>query len=155
MVHVTPMLPFPVVIVPGESPVKQVVFAASKAILAGVLRAGDAFPSVRELSEELKLHPNTVQKVIAELVRDGFLAVRPGVGTVVTAGPKAPDDDRRHALRDSIEQLVVEARRLGLDSGALVDQVERVWVDVFGRVRRTGTADSRSSSASSPRGRGR
>ncbi len=143
MVHVTPMLPFPVVIQPGESPVKQVVFAASKAILAGIMRSGDPFPSVREISEALKLHPNTVQKVIGELVREGFLAVRPGVGTVVTSGPNAPDDARRRALRDSVEQIVVDARRLGLDCATLVDEVESTWVDVFGAPRRTGTADAR------------
>lgn len=140
MVHITPMLPFPVAIQPGDSPVKQVVFAASKAILAGVLRAGDPFPSVREISEALKLHPNTVQKVVGELVREGFLVVRPGVGTVVTQGPRAPDDERRRALRDSVEQLVVDAKRLGLDCAALVDDVESTWVDVFGAPRRTGTA---------------
>lgn len=133
------MLPFPVVILPGESPVKQVVYAASKAILAGVMRAGDAFPSVRELSEVLKLHPNTVQKVIAELVRDGFLVVRPGVGTVVTAGPRAPDKERLQALHASVEQLVVEARRLGLPCDALVADVERTWTAVFGAPRLTGT----------------
>jgi GntR family transcriptional regulator len=153
MVHVTPMLPFPVSIQPGESPVKQVVFSASKAILAGVLRPGDAFPSVREISEALKLHPNTVQKVIGELVREGFLAVRPGVGTVVTQGPRAPDDERRRALRDSIEQLVVDAKRLGLDCTALVDGVESTWVDVFGAPRRTGTVDSRPAAARRSGGR--
>lgn len=143
MVHVTPVLPFPVAIHPGESPVRQVVFAASKAILAGVMGAGDPFPSVREISEELKLHPNTVQKVVQELVREGFLVVRPGVGTVVTQGPKAPDDERRRALRDSVEQMVVDARRLGLDCAALVDEVETTWVNVFGATRRTGTMDGR------------
>lgn len=134
------MLPFDVLILPGESPVKQVVYAASKAILAGVMRAGDPFPSVRELSEALKLHPNTVQKVVAELVRDGFLAVRPGVGTVVTAGPRAPDEDRLRALHTSVEQLVVEARRLGVGCDTLLSDVERTWTDVFGEARATGTA---------------
>lgn len=151
MVHVTPMLPFPVAIQPGESPVKQVVFAASKAILAGIMRAGDPFPSVRDISDALKLHPNTVQKVIQELVREGFLVVRPGIGTVVTQGPKAPDDERRRALRDSVEQIVVDARRLGLDCDALVREVETTWVHVFGATRRTGTSDVR---AVSPRRRG-
>jgi GntR family transcriptional regulator len=146
------MLPFPVVIQPGESPVKQVVFAASKAILAGIMRAGDPFPSVRELSEALKLHPNTVQKVVAELARDGFLAVRPGVGTVVTAGPRAPDPDRRRDLDGSVEQLVVEARRLGLGCDELVSAVETTWGAVFGVERRTGTHDA---SAITPRPRGR
>ncbi len=147
------MLPFSVAIQPGESPVKQVVFAASKAILAGVLRPGDTFPSVREISEALKLHPNTVQKVIGELVREGFLSVRPGVGTVVTQGPKAPDDERRRALHDSVEQLVVDARRLGLDCTTLIDEVESTWVDVFGALRRTGTSDARAAAARRSGGR--
>jgi GntR family transcriptional regulator len=142
-----------VAIQPGESPVKQVVFAASKAILAGVMRAGDPFPSVRDISEELKLHPNTVQKVVQELVREGFLVVRPGVGTVVSQGPKAPDDERRRALRDSVEQIVVDARRLGLDCATLVDEVETTWVNVFGAPRRTGTVDGRASAARRPGGR--
>ena len=102
--------------------------SASKAILAGVMRPGDPFPSVRELSEELKLHPNSIQKVVAELVRDGFLAVRTGVGTVVTTGPRSPDPERRQLLAASVEQLVVEARRLGLGRDA-----------VFGDEQRTGT----------------
>ena len=136
------MLPFPILIQPGESPVKQVVFAASKAILSGVMRPGDPFPSVREMSEELKLHPNSIQKVVAELVRDGFLAVRTGVGTVVTAGPRSPDPERRQLLSASVEQLVVEARRLGLSSDELVAEVDSTWHAVFGAVRRTGTHDS-------------
>ena len=133
------MLPFPVVIQPGESPVKQVVFAATKAILSGVLIKGTPFPSVRELSESLKLHPNTGQKVVAELVRDGFLEVHPGVGTVVTGASRAPDPDRRRLLQDNIEQVVVEARRLGLGREELLETVVETWVSVFGAERRTGT----------------
>ena len=133
------MLPFPATIQPGESPVRQVVFAASKAILAGVLAPGDAFPSVREMSEALKLHPNTVQKVVAELVRDGFIAVRPGVGTIVTSGPRAPDPERIRMLGASIEQLVVESRRLGLSRVELLDAVDGSWVATFGEKLKTGT----------------
>lgn len=147
------MLPFPVVIQPGESPVKQVVFAATKAILAGVLAKGDPFPSVRELSESLKLHPNTGQKVVAELVRDGFLEVYPGVGTVVTGSPRAPDPDRRRLLLDSIEQVVVEARRLGLGREELVETVAESWVAVFGAERRTGTHDASGGALPTRRGK--
>ncbi len=143
MIHGTPMLPFPVVIQPGEAPVKQVVFAATKAILAGVLAKGDPFPSVRELSESLKLHPNTGQKIVAELVRDGFLEVHPGVGTFVTAASRAPDPKRRRLLQESVEQIVVEARRLGLGQEELLETVATTWVAVFGAKRRTGTHAAR------------
>src|SRR5947207_2982243 len=108
------MLPFAVVIKPGESPYRQIVYAATKAVVAGELVAGAPFPSVRELSQALKINPNTAQKAVAELVRDGLLEVRPGVGTVVSAGRKATAAERRTLLSAEVEQLVVEAKRLGL-----------------------------------------
>ena len=89
------MLPFAVAFKPGESPYRQIVYAATKAVVSGELKPGDPFPSVRELSQALKLNPNTCQKVIAELVRDGLLEVRPGVGTVVTAARRSSAAERR------------------------------------------------------------
>ena len=62
------MLPFSVEIKAGESPYRQIVYAATKAIVSGELAPGAAFPSVRELSQALKINPNTAQKVVAELV---------------------------------------------------------------------------------------
>src|SRR5215510_12683313 len=108
------MLPFAVALKPGESPYRQIVYAATKAIVSGELAAGATFPSVRELSQALKINPNTAQKVVAELVRDGMLDVRPGIGTVVTARRTASAADRRSLLSSEVEQLIVEAKRLGL-----------------------------------------
>ena len=58
---------------------------AKKAMISGQLRPGDAFPSVRVLSRELKINPNTAHKVIVSLIAAGLLETRPGVGTVVAA----------------------------------------------------------------------
>ena len=45
------------------------------------MRPGDPFPSVRALSRELKVNPNTAHKAIAQLVQEGLIEVRVGVGT--------------------------------------------------------------------------
>src|ERR1044071_4610227 len=100
------MLPFAVTLTTGESPYRQVVYAATKAVLSGELAAGAAFPSVRELSQELKINPNTAHKVIAELIRAGMLEVRPGIGTVVSGGKRASAAERRALLSNEVEQLV-------------------------------------------------
>lgn len=121
------MLPFPIVLVPGESPYRQVVYAATKAVVSGVLPIGSAFPSVRELSQALKINPNTAHKVVAELVRNGVLEVLPGVGTVVAAGEESSAVDRRALLSKPVEQLVVEAMRLGLGESDVVDAVASRW----------------------------
>jgi len=126
------MLPFAVRLKPGESPYRQIVYAATKAVVSGELPPGSAFPSVRELSQALKINPNTAQKVIAELVRDGLLEVHPGVGTVVTAARRASAGERRALLSDELEQLLVEAKRLGLKKNDVLNAVSDSWSELFG-----------------------
>ncbi|MDB4913795.1 MAG: hypothetical protein JWM95_1439 [Gemmatimonadetes bacterium] len=126
------MLPFVVALKAGESPYRQVVYAATKAVVSGELKAGDAFPSVRELSQTLKINPNTAQKVIAELVRDGMLEVRPGIGTVVTGHRRATAAEKRELLSGEMEQLLVEAKRLGLTEADVINAVINRWSELFG-----------------------
>ena len=125
------MLPFDVVLRAGESPYRQVVFAATRAILSRELTPGTPFPSVRELSQALKINPNTAQKVVAELTRDGLLEVRPGIGTVVAAGRRATAAERRQLLSRDVERLVVDAKRLGLAKSDVADAVADRWDALF------------------------
>jgi len=125
------MLPFSVTLKAGEPPYRQVVYAATKAIVSGELLPGASFPSVRDLSQALKINPNTAQKVVAELVRDGLLEVKPGVGTLVTNGRRATAAERRSLLSAEVEQLVVEARRLGLERDEVINAVSARWAELF------------------------
>ncbi len=126
------MLPFAVALKPGESPYRQTVYAATRAIVAGELAPGSTFPSVRELSQALKINPNTAQKVIAELVREKLLEVRPGIGTVVATGRRASAAERRALLADPVEQLAVEAKRLGVARDDLLHALSARWAELFG-----------------------
>jgi GntR family transcriptional regulator len=126
------MLPFALALKPGESPYRQIVFAATKAVMAGELPPGATFPSVRELSQALKINPNTAQKAVAELVRDGILEVRPGIGTVVTSARRASAVERRRLLSREVEQLIVEAKRLGLKQSDVTNAIAARWTDLFG-----------------------
>src|SRR5258706_315400 len=83
----TPMVPFRVSFAPGIPIYEQVVYAAKKAIVSGDMAPGERFPSVRVLSQELKINPNTAHKVIGELVSERLLEVHPGLGTVVAKRP--------------------------------------------------------------------
>ncbi len=126
------MLPFQIVLKPGESPYRQIVYAATRAVVSGELKQGAPFPSVRELSQALKINPNTAQKVVAELIRDGLLEVRPGIGTFVTSTYRATAAEKRELLKGEVEQLVVEARRLGLNKSDVVNAVRARWTELFG-----------------------
>ena len=128
IIHSTPvLLPFTVSLRPGRSLHDQVVFAVTKAVVTGQLRAGDRFPSVRTLSQELKINPNTAQKVVSTLVERGLLEVQPGIGTVVAAWRPSASGTRRAVVRDGVERLVVDARRIGLELNDLVDLIRREW----------------------------
>jgi GntR family transcriptional regulator len=112
--HSTPVVPFSCVFEAGIPVHEQVGYAARKAIVSGRLRPGDAFPSVRALSKAMKIHANTAQKVIAQLVAEGLLEVHPGIGTVVCHAPSGARAERSRLLGREVEQLTVEAMRLGL-----------------------------------------
>jgi GntR family transcriptional regulator len=112
---------------PGESIFDQVVYAAKKAFISGELVAGQPFPSVRALAADLKIHPNTAHKVVQYLIQERWLEVRPGVGTVVAEVPAARAGDRRRVLDQEVEQLVVEAMRVGLEEEDLLEAVRKQW----------------------------
>jgi len=127
------MTPFRVDLRPGESPYRQIVFAATRAVVAGELAPGAPFPSVRDLSQRLKINPNTAHKAVAELVRTGLLEVHPGVGTVVAADWPVSAGDRRRLLRREVEELVVEAQRLGLGQEEVMGAIAERWEQLAGR----------------------
>jgi GntR family transcriptional regulator len=112
---------------PGESIFDQLVFAAKKAFVSGELQAGQAFPSVRALAAEFKIHPNTAHKVVQHLIQERWLEVRPGIGTVVAEIPEPRPGDRKRLLGREVEQLVVEAKRLELDIGDVIEAIEDQW----------------------------
>ena len=118
---------FRLVLRPGQSIFDQVVFAAKKAFISGEFRPGQSFPSVRALAAEFKIHPNTAHKVVQHLIQERWLEVRPGIGTVVAEPPEARAGDRKRLLRQEVEQLVVEAKRVGLELAEVVDAVEAQW----------------------------
>ena len=100
--HIGDVTPFRFEIRPGEPIFDQVVFAAKKAIISGEFPAGRAFPSVRTLAAELKIHPNTAHKAIQYLIQEKLLEVLPGIGTVVADLPVARAGERKRLLQLSL-----------------------------------------------------
>lgn len=121
------VLPFAIAFRPGAAVCDQVVFAVKRACVRGQLRPGDGFPSVRALSQELRINPNTGHKIVSALVAEGLLEVHPGIGTVVAKAPAASRAQRRALLKEDVERIVVEARKLSLDVDEVVDAVRDRW----------------------------
>jgi GntR family transcriptional regulator len=121
------VIPFSVHFRPGVPLFEQVVYAAQKAMISGQLLPGDSFPSVRALSRELKINPNTAHKIVAQLVSDGLLETRPGIGNIVAARPDSTRKERTQLLGREVEQLVVEAKRLGIARDDILASIAQHW----------------------------
>jgi GntR family transcriptional regulator len=121
------MIPFRLAFKPGISLYEQVVYAAKRAIISGAMRPGDPFPSVRALSKELKINPNTAHKVIGQLVAEGMLEVRVGLGTVVAEMGLSSAAERSRLLKGELEELVVEAKKLGMELDDVVQALTQHW----------------------------
>lgn len=97
--------------------------------MSGEYRPGQAFPSVRSLAAELKIHPNTAHKAVQFLIQEGWLEVRPGIGTVIAEIPEARAAERKRVLQQQVEEMVVEARRVGLRLDELQAAIESHWAN--------------------------
>ena len=88
----------------GKSIYEQVIDNIKELIMTDVLAENSKLPSVRTLSRQLTINPNTVQKAFKELEREGYIFTVSGKGTFV--GPKSAikaDPDRvKNALADVV-----------------------------------------------------
>ena len=124
------MLPFIINLQDGVPVSDQIIQAVRKAILTGQLSAGDRFPSVRTMSQELHISPTTAHKVVAFLKDRGLLASRPGIGMVVTATQQPSRKERLAQIEPIIRQLLKEANELGLNTEDLVQAIQDLTPEI-------------------------
>jgi len=115
---------------PGTSLCKQVAYAAKKAIVSGRIKPGDPFPSVRTLSKTLKINVNTAHKIVSQLTAEGLLEAHPGIGMVVAAPSASSPAERGRLLKKELEQLVVEAKKVGLELGDVTAAIAYHWAQL-------------------------
>ena len=127
------MLPFSIELKSGLPVTEQILYAVKKAVVSGQLPAGAKFPSVRQLSQELRINPNTAHKVVATLVNEGVLITTPAVGSIVAERELGGRKERAGLLGAEVEWLVVEAKKLGLELDDVQAAVAAHWKKLGGK----------------------
>jgi GntR family transcriptional regulator len=91
-------------------------------MLDGVLKVGDALPSVRQVAAEYQLNPITVSRAYQELVDENLVEKRRGLGMYVTEGAreKLLASERERFLREEWPAMLERIRRLGLEPASLL-----------------------------------
>ena len=90
---------------------EQIVQQVEKYVLSGILASGDKMPSVRKLSVELNVNPNTVQRAYTELERSSVIVTSPGRGAFVSdSGLANLREERREVNLKKLEEVLIELK---------------------------------------------
>ncbi len=121
-----------VVLSPGhpDPMYKQVADQIKDAIASGDLAPNDRLPSVRELSEALKVSAITIKRAYFDLETEGYIMTRAGLGSFVA--PVERDAMRRRKLdelRGEITRIVRTAAKFGITVDDIVDVARAVEGD--------------------------
>jgi GntR family transcriptional regulator len=92
-------------------------------ILEGVLKEGDALPSVRTVAADYRVNPLTVLKGYQELVDEGLIESKRGLGMFVKAGASEllMKSERQNFLKEEWPRIHLTIRRLGLKPEELLN----------------------------------
>jgi GntR family transcriptional regulator len=93
-------------------------------ILDGVLKQGDALPSVRQVAADFQINPITVSKAYQELVDENLVEKRRGLGMYVTDGARGAlmKSERDRFLTEEWPHLFARLTRLGLTLQELMEE---------------------------------
>ena len=98
----------------------QIIQQVKSAAATGLLAPGDKLLSVRELSRQIGINPNTIARAYQELERDGIIETIRGVGTFLSSTPvKISDDQRKQRIIKILNELFTEAYHLQYDEDEL------------------------------------
>ena len=92
-------------------------------IEAGTLEEDSKLPSVRELSVDLGVNYNTINKVYQDLERDGYTRTKRGLGTFVALGRRVEQGDGE--VEGMIASFVGFAMSRGMTADEIIEAVRR------------------------------
>ncbi|MGF1718772.1 GntR family transcriptional regulator [Vibrio kyushuensis] len=95
---------------------RQLADQITQQILQGIWKEGEALPSVRSVSADMKINHLTVMKGYQLLVDEGLVEKRRGQGMFVTLGAKQKllADEKASFLQQQIPQIAATLQRLGM-----------------------------------------
>lgn len=93
-------------------------------IVTKKLLGGDKLPSVRELSSNLKVNPNTIQRTYQELEREGITYTQRGMGTFVSEDENMIKKLKKEMAEDTISSFLEGMRNLGFTPKEILEIVE-------------------------------
>ena len=97
----------------------------SAAIVTGYYSPGQRLPSVRDIAMDAGVNPNTVQRALAELERDGLVFSQRTSGRFVTEDPEKIRSVRETMAKEVIDEFLKAMKKLGIDRKETIAFLEK------------------------------
>lgn len=110
----------------GKTPIYiQITNIIKKQIVSKKLKGGEKLTSVRDLSSELKVNPNTIQRAYKELEREGLAYTQRGMGTFITKDENAIYNLKKDMAKNIMDSFIEGMKHLGFNSREIVELVSK------------------------------
>ncbi len=107
---------------------EQIISQTEQFILKGILKSGDKMSSVRALSVELSVNPNTIQKALSELDRRQLIQSVPGKGSFIAPDALAILKSSKAKELNSIKEQLENLKIAGVTREDVIRCVDEVYV---------------------------
>jgi GntR family transcriptional regulator len=103
---------------------RQIIDQVTGGVASGILAAGGQLPTVRQVSVDLAINPNTVMRAYRELEIRGILETQQGTGTFISRQkPKRPGAERQRQLSQLAADCIARAGAAGFTAEELLEQL--------------------------------
>ena len=99
-------------------------------IVSGELKEGERLLSVRDYASELKVNPNTILRVYAELENEGLISTQRGIGKFVTEDAESIKGLRKQASTELLKEFISKSKILGFSKEEIVKQIIEMYEEV-------------------------
>lgn len=103
----------------------QVINKIKKDIITGEIKGSDKLPSVRELSQRLKVNPNTVQRAYQELEREEITFSQRGIGTFVKEDESMIISMKTDMASQALNNFITNMLELGFSKDEILNEVSK------------------------------
>lgn len=102
----------------------QIMNLIKKRIILGELKEGEKLPSVREMSTELKVNPNTIQRSYQELEREDLVSTQRGTGSFVTEDMSIINELKHNMANSIVEGFLKEMKSIGFNQSEIISLID-------------------------------
>lgn len=106
---------------------EQLVEQIERLVLTGLMTAGDKLPSVRNMSVDLSINPNTIQKAYAELERRGVINSVPGRGSFISMNVKDILLERKQGKIQEMRGIIEELKMAGIPKEEILEIINEIY----------------------------